>query len=393
MTLLQGVPDPDFWHASQTTPAIDFLERSSRPEVQPIRETLESWFATYPASEQQRLAKDFRSKNDREHLSAFFELYCHALANASGFDVVPHPRDASGRAKDFRCLSPSMEFELEATLATDSAKAKEQFSNRSQLQDYLDVNAFVPGMRYGIEILEETQSTPPFGILSDRIQAWARTYDRARLRSALEADSSAQMPHKVFAVADWKIEATLWPRPHDEDDAPPGARSIGFGPTTGGWVDNRTPIRSSLKKKVSHYAGRSFPFVLAVNTWFEFESEDDSDFLEALLGAEVIVEINGDATVRRRPDGIWYGPKGPRNGHVSGVLHLRGVMPWSIGNTVPVLYVNGLAAIPLPDRAFPVKTVRWMPNQPLELTEKGEAPWKTFGLWPEWPYQPVVAST
>lgn len=386
-------PDPTFLNAAQTTPHIDFLELSSRPEVQPIRDTLEAWFSEYPDSEKIRLARDFRSKRNREHLSAFFELYCHALAKATGYKVAPHPRETSGRAKDFHCVSADLEFDLEATVATDADTADKQSNNRSQLHDYLNKNAFVLGMRYGVRFVRDSSTTPPLSALAKRIKAWAAAFDRASLRTVLESDRSAEMPAKVFRAGDWQVEVTLLPRPHDEVDPPAGSRAIGFGPLLGGFMDNDRSIRNTLKKKAEHYADRSSPYIIAVNTWFELGPIDDVDFLQALLGTEVLLATHKSSDMARKPDGIWYGPTGPCNRHVSGVLHVPTVMPWSIARTPPVLYLNQIANHRISTEVFPVKTVLWTPDRPETMLSTGRPIWDIFGLWPEWSFPPDAAST
>jgi len=393
MSLFQRRPDPAFLNADQTTSHIDFLELSSRPEVQPIRDTLDAWFSDYPAPEKPRLSRDFRSKRNREHLSAFFELYCYALARTAGYKVSPHVIDASGRAKDFHCSSIDIEFDLEATVATDTDTADKQSSNRSQVQDYLNQNAFVLGMRYGVRFVRESSATPPLATLSKRIKAWATRFDRSSLRNLLESDRSAAMPTKTFSAGEWQIEVTLLPRPHDEAEPPIGSRAIGMGPWVGGFIENDRSIRNTLKKKAEHYADRSSPYILAVNTWFQLGPVDDIDFLQALLGTEVLLETNRGSSAARKPDGIWYGPRGPRNRHVSGVLHVPTARPCTIASTRPVLYLNQMANHKIDFELLPVKTVIWTPNQPEAILSDGKPMWKVFGLWPEWPFPPETAST
>ena len=77
-----------------------YLNRSARPEVSRVRELLEKWFDIFSESEdglnKRDLFRTFRNGDDgRAVLSAFFEMYCHALLHHQGFtcEARPHTQD------------------------------------------------------------------------------------------------------------------------------------------------------------------------------------------------------------------------------------------------------------------------------------------------------------
>lgn len=105
--------------ALYTESMFDFFNRSARSECKRIRKLLEQWFEDFPSEIQDKLWAHFQTKDDRQHLAAFFELYLHELLSKSGFSVKIHPI-VSNRVThpDFKVLKDGKPlFYLEATLA------------------------------------------------------------------------------------------------------------------------------------------------------------------------------------------------------------------------------------------------------------------------------------
>ena len=73
--------------------------------------------------------------------------------------------------------------------------------------------------------------------------------------------------------------------------------------------------------------------------------------MDALFGTEIVsVQQTADGfedRVRRDTDGVWYGPRGPVNTRVSGVLSTERLGPWSLGQRRARLFVNPWARRPL----------------------------------------------
>jgi len=65
-----------------------YLNRSGRPEARRVRQLVDGWLAHYSGEHRDILVTRFRSANDDEHHSAFFELFTHALLIARGHKVV-----------------------------------------------------------------------------------------------------------------------------------------------------------------------------------------------------------------------------------------------------------------------------------------------------------------
>jgi hypothetical protein len=71
----------------ETESSFVYLDNSARPMAAWARDLVESWFTHYPASAQKEWRDRYRSDDDQEHGSAFFELYCHEFLRRHGFSI------------------------------------------------------------------------------------------------------------------------------------------------------------------------------------------------------------------------------------------------------------------------------------------------------------------
>lgn len=102
-------------------PYFDFMNRTSRPGAELIREAAECWFSHYPLENQDALRSRIRSKIDREHHAAAFELILHEVLLRLGCTLELEPALANGNTKrpDFLVTAPNgSRFYLEATVVT-----------------------------------------------------------------------------------------------------------------------------------------------------------------------------------------------------------------------------------------------------------------------------------
>jgi hypothetical protein len=74
--LFDNVDRVDFNRVDHSESRFFYLNRSAHRRHDYIRETLQEWFDAFDATAEKRekTRTDFRSQNDKEHLSAFFEL-------------------------------------------------------------------------------------------------------------------------------------------------------------------------------------------------------------------------------------------------------------------------------------------------------------------------------
>ena len=378
---------PEFEWARGQTSDYEFLDRSPRPPVERIRVLIEEWLSRMPETERPRLLASLRSRKNLEHWSGFFELYCHEFLRRSGFEVEMHTQDIKKRAKDFRASRGGFVFEMEAAVCADSDQHRAEQRILNRVTDFLDEHAFVPGFRYSMQLENVGSELPPLRELSAQIKAWAEGFDRAAIRELLEGKGYEVLPVRTFTEGEWSLEMTLIPRPIDESDSEIFKKSIGIGPVQVGRLQHDKALWNTLKSKSSHYAQHDHPFVIAVDTVFSFGEHNEIDVLQALLGTEqVTVDVRTMKTkLGRASDGIWIGPRGPRNKRVSAVLMVNQLRSYYIPKAALKLYVNPWAIKPLAADTFFIPTVSWDLDTGKKTEKSGKTPWEIFGLSQNWP--------
>jgi hypothetical protein len=138
------------------------LNRSARIEVHNIRDLLQKWFDIFPPSGKVELRSRFRSADDRQHLAAFFELYCHALLRKQGFDVQLHRTGSVDRltAPDFfvhRDGKPL--FYMESTLSAQSDVESAAQARLNQVYDTVN-RLKSPNFSVGVQIKKFPSHAP-----------------------------------------------------------------------------------------------------------------------------------------------------------------------------------------------------------------------------------------
>ena len=96
----------------------EYINRSARPDAQKIRSLLEDWFSRYPEKQNDFLRR-FKSNKDKEHNSAFFELYTHEILIRQGFTCRVHPEiEGSSTRPEFLASYKELNFYsyVEATI-------------------------------------------------------------------------------------------------------------------------------------------------------------------------------------------------------------------------------------------------------------------------------------
>jgi hypothetical protein len=109
-------------------------------------------------------------------------------------------------------------------------------------------------------------------------------------------------------------------------------------------------IRDAIGKKATRYGSLDRSYIIAVNVLSPFV--DQEDILDALFGSEQVtfpLDMPDDQPpiLSRARDGVWFGPSGPKNTRVSGVLIVKNLTPWSIGHSDVTLYHNPSTHHPL----------------------------------------------
>jgi hypothetical protein len=201
-----------------------------------------------------------------------------------------------------------------------------------------------------IIIKHAPNDTPPYAQICRYLQKKLAELDYDQvLQDALGRENMGleRFPSINWIHDAWTIEFITIPK-KNEARGKVGVRPIGSMFYDFTWVDSAPNIKASIDSKYKHYGELSIPYILALNIVDVFA--DEEDLLNALLGQEVwtvsIDNVN-DVSSSRKPNGAWFGPKGPQKTRMSGVCvfnHLR-LENMHIAN--PVLWHHPFAQNPL----------------------------------------------
>jgi len=370
-------------------PRFEYLNRSAREESGRIRNLLERWFKNYPTSEDKSdLRGRFRSKDNRQHLGAFFELYLHELLLELGFDIEIHPQIRSTAEKpDFKVSKKKKElFYLEATLAAPSDATVSIQSIENQVYDVIDrmrsLDFFI-----GLQVHGSPKS-PPAGrkireFLEDKLDKLDPNEITKRYKKN-DFEINWKWKHE-----DWQI--TFFPIPKlpeyrgETDIRPIGSIMQGMHR-----VIPHKKIRKAIKDKACKYAEFDLPYIIAINITVDPFLTDDSDIMNALFGdqQDIVSYLRGKVIsqqAKRKPNGAWYGRNGPQYQGVSTAFTIINLTSWRIARARPMIWHNPWANYPLDPDLLPLpQMIPDFKNNKL-IKQEGKKSWQLFGLHLDWP--------
>jgi hypothetical protein len=372
--------------ANHSEGRFSYYNRSARPGVVTIRAALQEWFERYPQEHQSELRARFRSGNDRNFDSAFFELFLHELLLRlkCKVEVHPSPPGAGGKAPDFLVTPENGEqFYLEAIVAT--AMSTEEAARQAVIDlvyDQID-RLESPNFFISIGTMEGVATRQPSG---KRI----RVFLEERL-AALDPDEVAaeyterqrDLPSWVYEEQGLKIEFGVVPK-SPEGRLKEGGRAIGiFGMKTR-WGSDAPSLRDAVTKKGGRYGDLGLPYVVAVNPISEWGMEH-IDAMEALFGTETFIFESRVSEPRmvRNPDGAFRSKGGPTYTRVSAVLVAFGAHPPSLASLPLRLYHNPWAKYPYSGPLCQLDQA--VPEGDTMQRVSGTTVAALFGLPPDWP--------
>lgn len=339
----------------------EYLSHTSRPAFSLVRRILESWFTEYPASCRAELAGRFRSPETVTHRGAFFELYCHALLRAYGFEVETHP-ELEGKGKpDFLAIRDGKPaFYLEATNVLPSVEQQAE-SARDGLIDDCITNLGLTSFYVAKSLRTVGKHSPSLTKLRNFLLKTAASLD----------PNDVAVAHRRFKYCDqdWEFNFRFLPKSPSLRD---GGSRASLGITTGPvcYPAPEKGIAVSLKKKAGKYGTPKLPLVIAVNCLHEFVELED--IAAALYGAE------GASS----NDAFFRSPYRARYTRVSAALVVVQLAPWTIGSVDGWLWRNPAAARPLDRSDWPGSQVHWSDESSCLKQSKGATAPQILGTDP-----------
>jgi hypothetical protein len=330
-----------------------YLNSTARPAGQIVRRRLQRWFARYPAAGKADLLGRLRSRNDREHVSAVFELSMHELSLRRRYAVITHP-DLPGTSNhpDFLLESKRRgSLFLEAIVSGGESDVEAGARRRAnQVYDAIDRHVRSPHFLLSVRVRGAPATPPPGRRIADQVNAWLRSLDPA----AISARSASHRPQKTIPVDGWLLEFSVLPKGSVARERQEG-RAIGVRSGMVAVSRPETAIISALDFKAERY-GREMrrPYVIALN--IPDPLVGSTSVVEDGLFGPIVVRaretVAGYREVESRDRGVFRGPGGPRNKNVSAVLIVVGANAWNPGGKKSCLYHNPWATYPLPAGAF-----------------------------------------
>ncbi|RJG09041.1 hypothetical protein D3879_24825 [Pseudomonas cavernicola] len=363
-----------------------FLDRSARPEIERVRQFLETLAMGYPEEELAELVTRVRSGNDTHFKSSIFELVLHAFLVRLGYTLRPHPElpNGSKARPDFHVIAPSgEEFYLEAVLA--SADDDTDPAAEARIGSTLDALAKASHANFMVAVEHEgVPDTQPSGkrLLTAALR-WLDSLDPDEVQAEIDRDGLYSAPTFSWGHEEWQVLLRAIPlKPERRGNA---RTLIGLLDGGAGLIDEWTPIRDAIKFKGSKYGHLDKPLLVAVN--FGSFHLDRIDELQALFGQEQYVLAVGkpekEPRLKRAPNGAWFGKSGPQARCVSGAWLFNDLTAYSLASRRHTIYFNPWATNPLPE------ALKTMPHAVANEREMQWHPGSTLsdvlGLPGDWP--------
>ena len=382
--------------AEYSVPEFTFLNRSSWQSVARIRGESEGWYARYPAAatdrdrERRDLRGRFRSPRDRDHASAFFELFLHELLSCLGCELLVHPSVRGTRkSPDFRVVPPHGDaFYLEATIVT--GKSEDAAAAQARKAIVLDAINRLDSPNFYIEVFDEgVPRTPPSGADIRRfLQKHLSQLNPDDVTKTWEESDGEDVPQWCYSHDGWDLTFKPIPKKAEARNRPSG-RPIGVQMGETQWIDSRTPMRDAILAKGHHFPILDHPLVVAVNALDEHV--DFSDIMDALFGKEGVRithtqlgEIVGEPEPFRELDGVWTSRSGPRYTRIVAVLVAVQLLPWTICKESELRLFHNPYLTDAPDLRL-LRLPQAVPRDgTMELVD-GEPTASILGLPEDWP--------
>jgi hypothetical protein len=366
------------------------LDAEHEAHFRPLRELQEGWFSRYPEDHKADLRSRFVSKDPRQQVAAWWELYLHELFLRLGMLREVHPRLAgTSHRPDFLLETNGAPWLLEATVAGPANRDERQEALRRDLVETLN-RATLPGFRVFVEA--DLEKPVPGRWIREQLEGWAREQKPDALVFRLK-EMNGDALSREWRDDGWRVRVDLLPQP-------PQLRGFRMSTVAGSSrgariLDVNERIRGALDSKTGRYGHPPMPLVLAVLADGEFMKAADLD--AALVGG---IEVHrrpvsgGDGRqhtwVRkgRRTDGFWNQAGGPRHRSTSAVLYASNLGPFDYIGVVAgslTLRHNPWAAHPLTAR-LPFSAFRYDERlDPIGDASHVVSPLQLLGLPATWP--------
>ncbi|GAA3945344.1 hypothetical protein [Actinoplanes auranticolor] len=364
-----------------------FLDRVSGTYWDQVRDLIEEWFSRLCPDAQADVRGRMRSKDNRQFMGAFFELYLHECLLRMGYSVTCHPvLEGTTRRPDFLAERDGRSVYVEARSASASNVSVGAEARVNVVYESID-RLDSPNFFLWIEVVRQGPGSLRAKPLRGRLERWLSGLDPENYTLGGRRDD---LPSHRYEEAEsdggWIIK--FWAIPKSpEARGRVGARPLGVFGRGGGRINDEDGIRGALSDKGAAYGPLGVPFIVAVAS--SSMSLDDHDVRNVLYGTEMLqitTALDGTESQAyiREPNGYWYAGDRWEHRGVSAVLVVKQLHPAFVGNQQHTIWEHpdpdhAVEALPLWRRSL-VGADGW-----LEFVEppRTQADW--FGLGDPWP--------
>ena len=318
----------DRGYSLNAEPQFSFLNRTALSRFSAARALLEMWFLNYPDDERRDFVSRFRSEDDDQHHSAFFELFLHELFLKLGFSIDIHPRlPETTKTPDFLVKTPCGEsFYLEAKVAT--GQDKERRKSDARINTFHDTLNEIESPDFYLSVhFENPDPTHPLPgrRIRSQIEKWLSGLNYDQIMTDTTPGDYSRYPEKRFEDKGYAFSVKAIPQGSLRGNlgrpiASRGGRCSWIGPVS-------EPILDAAKSKAGRYGKPDRPYVIAVHDQDSHMGPQDLEL--TLFGVPLKSPVTDldDRARTKGTHGFWTGGSGPAHTRVSGLLIVRELYP------------------------------------------------------------------
>ena len=332
-----------------------FLDRSSKPEFERVRDMLERWMGRLPEKQQRRAVATMRRNppgtqaDEIQFNAAFFELFLHQCLRGTGGEVVVEPM-IDGLTPDFEVTEEladgsQLTYVVEAQdIDLERGTKLERDRNELTVLDTLD-EISSPDFRLHIRMEGKLEFLPRRAHLKrpfEKLLREAKYEEVLHISQGQQSLNLEHLPSASFPHGSWMVTGYLMPVSPERR-----GKTMGFVGGVSIGVDNVDDIgktKDRLDRKARRYKNVE-NLIIALRCDISNNRLD-----EVLFGSQQFpFYVHNDpteATPLQEPhysqklNGFWFNSDGPINGHVIGVVAFYGVHPGTLDRSRAVFYSN-----------------------------------------------------
>lgn len=341
-----------------------FLDRSSNPEFERVRDMLERWVERLPGKQKKDAVANMRHgppgshRNEVQFNGAFFELFLHEFLVGTTGEVVVEPI-IDGLTPDFQVTEEladgsQITYVVEATdidleLGTDLERAW----NELTVLDTID-EISSPDFRLHIRMDGKLESVPRKAHLKAKFENLLKEarYEEDLLISQGQGGLNLEhLPSASVSRGSWTLTGRVMPvSPDHRGDTKGIVGIVSRGP---GWLDDIGKTKGRLSDKAKRYknvrsliialrcdvSNNRLDEVLFGSEQFAFVVQNDPPGMTSLAEPRYSQKLNG----------FWFNSCGPIKRDVIGVVAFYEVHPGTLDRSRAVFYSNPYLDKPMPE--------------------------------------------